>query len=51
MNKKNKKMDVNGTEVSIVQNIVQNNKEDYVCITDIAKYKNPEAPADIVKNW
>ena len=44
-------MDVNGTEVSIVQNIVQNNKEDYVCITDIAKYKNPEAPADIVKNW
>jgi len=51
MNKKNKKMDANGTEVSIVQNIVQNNKEDYVCITDIAKYKNPEAPADIVKNW
>ena len=51
MNKKNKKMDVNGTKISIVQNIVQNNKEDYVCITDIAKYKNPEAPADIVKNW
>lgn len=26
-------------------------EEDYICITDIAKYKNPEAPADIVKNW
>ncbi len=25
--------------------------ESYISITDIAKYKNPEAPADIVKNW
>ena len=24
---------------------------DYVCITDIAKQKNPEFPADVVKNW
>jgi len=27
------------------------NAENYISITDIAKYKNPEAPADIVKNW
>ena len=24
---------------------------DYVCITDIAKQKNPEFPADVIKNW
>ncbi len=47
MAKKNKKIDVAGTEISIIQT----NQEEYVSITDIAKYKNPEAPADIVKNW
>ncbi len=31
--------------------MVFNNREEYVCITDIAKHKNPAAPADIVKNW
>jgi hypothetical protein len=25
--------------------------EDYISITDIAKYKNPDAPRDIIKNW
>ena len=42
-----KKIEVIGREISINKT----NKEDFVCITDIAKYKNPEAPADIVKNW
>ena len=27
------------------------NSDDYISLTDIAKYKNPEAPADIIKNW
>ena len=27
------------------------NSNDYISLTDIAKYKNPEAPADIIKNW
>ena len=27
------------------------NKEDYISLTDIARYKNPEHPADVVKNW
>jgi len=31
--------------------IIQNKKEDYISVTDIAKYKNPDVPADIVKNW
>jgi len=47
MAKKSKKIDVAGTEVTIVQA----NQEEYVSITDIAKYRNSEAPADIVKNW
>ena len=25
--------------------------DDYISLTDIAKYKNPEFPADVVKNW
>lgn len=24
---------------------------DYVCITDIAKQKNPVEPKDVIKNW
>ena len=26
-------------------------KDDFISLTDIAKHKNPDAPADIVKNW
>jgi len=25
--------------------------EDYVCLTDIARYKNADFPADVVRNW
>jgi len=25
--------------------------KDYISLTDIAKYRNSESPADIVKNW
>ena len=35
-------------EISIVTSI---NNEDYISLTDIAKYKNPEFPADVIKNW
>src|SRR6056297_1294150 len=38
---------VKGVEISFLQT----NQEDYICITDIAKFKNPNAPADIIKNW
>ncbi len=47
MSKKRQKVAVAGTEI----NIVRNNQKEYICITDIAKHKNPDAPADIVKNW
>lgn len=41
------KLQIKGVEVTFSR--VE--KDDFVCITDIAKYKNPEAPADIIKNW
>ena len=47
MSKKNTKIEVKGVEVAFTQI----HQEDFVCITDIAKYKNPDAPADIIKNW
>lgn len=31
--------------------IVEKNEDDYISLTDIAKYKNPESPADVIKNW
>ena len=32
-------------------NFFSQKDEDYISLTDIAKYKNAEAPADVVKNW
>jgi hypothetical protein len=32
-------------------NILNINGIDYICITDIAKIKNPVEPKDVVKNW
>ncbi|WP_373897799.1 KilA-N domain-containing protein [Haloimpatiens sp. FM7315] len=38
----------NGADISVVS---KGNEDDYISLTDIAKHKNPDAPADIVKNW
>lgn len=37
-----------GVSVSVFQNEEQS---DYISLTDIAKYKNPEHPSDLIKNW
>jgi len=29
----------------------QQNKSDFISLTDIARYKNPNEPKDVVKNW
>ncbi len=42
-----KTINILGTEVSV--NIQE--KEDYISLTDIAKYKNPEEPRFVVINW
>jgi len=37
-----------GTEIAVLS---QGTDDDYISLTDIAKYKNPEFPADVIKNW
>ena len=44
---KNKKINVQG--ISVV--VYEENKEDFICITDIARYKDSENTDDIIKNW
>lgn len=41
------KISVKDTTVTVVQV----NNADYICITDIARIKNPLEPKDVVKNW
>ena len=36
------------TEISV---LAYPNTDDYISLTDIAKYKNRTAPKDVVKNW
>ena len=36
------------TEITVLSYV---KADDYISLTDIARYKNPEFPADIVKNW
>ena len=41
-------INANGTEITVLS---KGNENDFISLTDIAKYKNPEFPADVVKNW
>jgi len=41
------KINVKNTDLTIVQV----NNEDYICITDLARYKNAEHTDDVIKNW
>ena len=38
-------------EITVLDQEIHINKDDYFSLTDIARYKNPGAPADVVKNW
>ena len=40
-------LQVKGTTIRTLQH----NGIDYICITDIARQKNPAEPKDVVKNW
>lgn len=42
-----KTIDVQGFEIAL-RNI---DKDNYISLTDIARFKNPDAPTDVVKNW
>lgn len=37
-----------GVEITVVS---VGNDDDYISLTDIAKKRNPEFPADVIKNW
>lgn len=43
------KINANGTEISVLLN--ENNTNDYISLTDIARRKNPYEPKDVVGNW
>lgn len=43
------KINANGTEISII--LSQSNTSDYISLTDIAKYKNPDDPRIVISNW
>lgn len=45
---KSKKIIVQGRQISI---ILHKGIGDFISLTDIAKLKNKDAPADVVKNW
>lgn len=40
------KIKANGNEIALLTS-----DTDYISLTDIAKYKSSENPADIIKNW
>ena len=43
------KINANGTDIEVIANTEFN--EDYLCLTDLARRKNPHEPKDVVKNW
>lgn len=42
------KIHANGTEISAVSG---NSTDDYISLTDLARYRNPDVPAGVVGNW
>ena len=48
-NMKNMKIDANGTEIRVMDDVV--NEDAYISLTDIAKYKNPDNAFIVVANW
>lgn len=44
---KNKKINVQGFDIVLYED----NNNDFISLTDIARFKNPAEPKDVVKNW
>ncbi|MBQ9355957.1 MAG: KilA-N domain-containing protein [Prevotella sp.] len=43
-----KKINANGTEISV---LLQGNENDYICLTDIARFKDNQRTDYIIQNW
>jgi len=41
------KIKVKGSEIAVFTR----DEADYICITDIARYKNPDRTDDLIRNW
>ncbi|MDR2599609.1 MAG: KilA-N domain-containing protein [Oscillospiraceae bacterium] len=42
------KISAKGAEITVLS---KGKDDDFISLTDIAKYKNPDFPADVIKNW
>ena len=42
------KITAQGMEISVLS---QGNDDDYISLTDIARYKNTEFPSEVIQNW
>lgn len=38
-------------EITVLNQEIHINKDDYFSLTDIARYKNPEDPRFVIQNW
>ncbi len=43
-----RKIEVKGKEITIVNHLAN---DEYISLTDIARYKNADTPNDVIKNW
>jgi hypothetical protein len=43
-----RKIEVKRREITIVNHL---SSDEYISLTDIARYKNADAPNDVIKNW
>jgi KilA-N domain len=46
---KNRKLTIAVQGASVT--VLSQNQQDLICLTDIAKYKNPDHPDDVIRNW
>jgi hypothetical protein len=44
---KNRTINVKGSEITVSRK----EQDDYISLTDIARYRNPAEPIDVIKNW
>lgn len=47
MTRKTRKIEIKGKEIGVTSD----GKEDFICLTDIARYKNPEATGLVISHW
>lgn len=51
MTKSHDEIESKGINISLFSDTNSENKADFISLTDIARYQNPDAPKDIIKNW